>query len=249
MSSIPGPGGPVLPPPEDLKKYDAASPGLGRQIIEMVQEEQKHLQYVERSEISLRRRGQLFGFIIAISFLVVSGFLVSQNHDVAGTVIGSVDLVALTTVFVVGQRSLDKTIASGQVKSTDRLIRELRRADSKGTSSRKSKRGQQASALTEHAASASVPKSSPTSDNADKGQNAQVSVPKSNSMTPEPQESLSSAKADSLTVENDTITTSADLSNQPPNLTEEDIQLYREIYNDPLWRPDQGQSPPEQPAE
>src|SRR6266487_5498875 len=132
MQSASGSSGSALPPPEDLKKYDAASPGLGRKIIEMVQEEQRHLHSMDRAQVALSRRGQLFGFIIAISFLVVAGVLVGLGHSVAGTIIGSVDLVGLTTVFVVGQRSQRSALEAGGPSSTDRVIRELRRAQSKG---------------------------------------------------------------------------------------------------------------------
>src|SRR6185437_15829468 len=147
MPTSPDAGRSALPDPEDLKKYDAAYPGLGRRIIEMVQEEQKHLHYIERAEVSLSRRGQLFGFVIAISFLVVAAVLVGLGHAVAGTIIGSVDLVALTTVFVVGRRSKDSNLGPRQVDSTDRLIRELRRKQSKSVRAKKSSKKEQSASL------------------------------------------------------------------------------------------------------
>lgn len=129
--------GSSLPSPEDLKQYESASPGLGTEIVRMVQDEQRHLHAVDLAEISLRRRGQLFGFIIAIAFLAVAGFLISGNHDIAGTVIGSVDLVALTTVFVVGQRTQRSEIEPTRSEDTDRLIRELRKNSRKTSRERR----------------------------------------------------------------------------------------------------------------
>ena len=48
--------------------------------------------------------GLAAGFFVAVLFLVVSAWLVMDGHEVAGTVIGSFDLVALTAVFVLGRR-------------------------------------------------------------------------------------------------------------------------------------------------
>lgn len=49
--------------------------------------------------------GLATGFAVAVLFLVVSAWLISNDHDVAGAVLGSVDLVALTAVFVLGRRN------------------------------------------------------------------------------------------------------------------------------------------------
>jgi hypothetical protein len=49
-------------------------------------------------------RGMWFAFVIALSFLGVSGWLISGSHDVGGTILGSVDLVALVAVFITGRR-------------------------------------------------------------------------------------------------------------------------------------------------
>jgi uncharacterized membrane protein len=59
-------------------------------------------------ELAASRRsnvGQLFGFIIALAFLLVSAWLINGGHEVAGVILGSVDLVALVTVFVYGVNS------------------------------------------------------------------------------------------------------------------------------------------------
>lgn len=42
--------------------------------------------------------------VIAISFLSASTYLVATGHDLAGGLLGTVDIVALVTVFVVGSR-------------------------------------------------------------------------------------------------------------------------------------------------
>jgi len=48
--------------------------------------------------------GLIAGLLIAISFLLASWDLVKNGHEVAGTVLGTIDLVALVTVFVKGSK-------------------------------------------------------------------------------------------------------------------------------------------------
>ncbi len=48
-------------------------------------------------------KGQNYGFIIAILFLVAASVLIGLGHDTAGTVLGTIDLVALVAVFVYGK--------------------------------------------------------------------------------------------------------------------------------------------------
>ncbi len=48
--------------------------------------------------------GLTAGFAVAVLFLMVSAWLIYNDHDIAGIVLGSFDLVALTSVFVVGPR-------------------------------------------------------------------------------------------------------------------------------------------------
>ncbi len=45
------------------------------------------------------------GLIVALAFLGVSGWLISDGHELAGSILGTVDLVALVTVFVIGRKT------------------------------------------------------------------------------------------------------------------------------------------------
>ncbi len=49
--------------------------------------------------------GLAAGFVVAVLFLIVSAWLIHNDHDIAGAVLGSFDLVALTAVFVLGRRN------------------------------------------------------------------------------------------------------------------------------------------------
>jgi uncharacterized membrane protein len=244
MSTVPGASGPALPSPEDLKEYDAAHPGLGRQIIEMVQAEQRHLHDMERAEVSLSRRGQLFGFIIAISFLVASAVLVALGYSVAGTIIGSVDLVALTTVFVVGRRSQDNSPGPRQAESTDRLIRELRRAQSSGTKASKTRKKKQPTSLEiERAANSLTSEPPPPRVSAEKPQNIAVPTDGPNAVGAGIGETPSAGKVDLPAAESTSPDILPDVVEQRPQLTNEDIRVYRKLYDDPDWGSNENRTP------
>ncbi len=135
------PDGDSLPSADELKAYEKAFPGMARELFEMAKADQKHLHEMERAEASLSKRGQLFGLIIALSFLIAASILISSGQAVAGTIIGSTDLVALVTVFVIGR----KTERSLQDKSLDRILKEINRptADAKRVRKRKPREAKQ----------------------------------------------------------------------------------------------------------
>ena len=64
-----------------------------------------HQMTLERRQQNLEWAGLISALIIALSFLAVSAGLIAAGHEVGGTVMGTVDLVALVSVFVVGRRT------------------------------------------------------------------------------------------------------------------------------------------------
>lgn len=49
--------------------------------------------------------GQWFGFIIALVFGIIAWDLAKSGDQVTATILGTVDIVALVTVFITGKRS------------------------------------------------------------------------------------------------------------------------------------------------
>ena len=109
-----------LPPPEMLKKYEECLPGTADRILQRFVSEGDHRRDLERraleaeiedakAERSDARRGQLFGFIVAVLGLIVSALVACLNsspHAVwAGSVLGGTTLIGLVTVFIVGRKS------------------------------------------------------------------------------------------------------------------------------------------------
>lgn len=97
-----------LPPPEVLQQYGEVRPDLVDRIVTMAERQGEHRRAIESKivEASLRNsgRGQLFGLIIGLFGLGAAALCVIQGHGISGTIIGTVDLVALVSVFVLGRR-------------------------------------------------------------------------------------------------------------------------------------------------
>jgi len=96
-----------LPDSNTIKVYSEVIPNGGDRLMKNVEKQLEHR--IEIEKVSIARTynqsstGQWMGFIIAIFCLIGSGFLIINDHEVPGTIIGSIDLVALVTVFVVGK--------------------------------------------------------------------------------------------------------------------------------------------------
>jgi uncharacterized membrane protein len=96
-----------LPPPEVLAKYNEIDAGLVNRIVTMAEEQAKHRREIENfvtdKSLALSRMGQVFGLTIAMTGLGAAVITTLYNHGVVGALIGTVDLVALVSVFVLGK--------------------------------------------------------------------------------------------------------------------------------------------------
>jgi uncharacterized membrane protein len=93
-----------LPAPEDLANYDAICPGAADRIISMAEGNMSHRQSMEtqlvRSEYGLRRRGQWLALIALFAMLAVIAFTFWLGQPIAGSVLGSATLIAVTGMFL-----------------------------------------------------------------------------------------------------------------------------------------------------
>ncbi len=98
-----------LPPPEILKKFDEIIHGAAERILKMAEEQSVHRKGLENkvvtSDIARSKWGQILGFIIAITGLIVSGFIAIYGNAIAGGIIGVGTLVSLVSVFMYGSRT------------------------------------------------------------------------------------------------------------------------------------------------
>ncbi len=93
-----------LPPPHLLQGYDDVVPGLANRLVIQMEKNGDHRRFMDTWSLFLRQGrsylGLGAGLAVVITFLDVSYKLVMSGHDVAGTFLGTVDIVALAAVFV-----------------------------------------------------------------------------------------------------------------------------------------------------
>jgi uncharacterized membrane protein len=98
-----------LPPPQQLMGYEQALPGSAERIMKMAEKQAEHRQELETKGldhmIARSNRGLTTARNIQIVFLGASVLLIATGHDAAGAVIGGVDLVGMTTMFIYGSAS------------------------------------------------------------------------------------------------------------------------------------------------
>jgi len=103
-----------MPPPDFLKGYNEIIPNGAERILAMSENQSEHRMQLEKtvigSELSQSEKGQNYGLIIALSFLVGSVFLIYTGHDTAGGILGSFDLVALVSIFIYGKNGQKKSL-------------------------------------------------------------------------------------------------------------------------------------------
>jgi uncharacterized membrane protein len=72
---------------------------MADRIVTMAEKQQDHRMSLEHavitSGIERSKQGLIAGFVVTIAFLLASVLLIMTGHEVAGSVVGTVDLVAL----------------------------------------------------------------------------------------------------------------------------------------------------------
>lgn len=94
-----------LPSPAELAAYDQISPDLVDRIVAASEQERAHRHRIDAENSRRASAGLAAGFAVAVLFLMAAAWLIYNDHDIAGVVLGSFDIVALTAVFVLGRRN------------------------------------------------------------------------------------------------------------------------------------------------
>lgn len=105
-----------IPPPALMKEYAEIDPGFPIRFIEIFERQQTHDHAVERAVIennreiilnnqNLERRGQLFGFILALLGLFAGITAAFLGLQLAGGIIGAGGLALLAGVFVYSRKN------------------------------------------------------------------------------------------------------------------------------------------------
>ncbi|HEB4874362.1 TPA: DUF2335 domain-containing protein [Kluyvera ascorbata F0526] len=97
-----------LPDPDELARYEKISPGFAVEILEMAKSEQKHRHtHVSKGQsgaIWRDRIGQIFGMVCVFVFSYIAYEMIQKEAYGWATGLLGVELVALTSVFVVGRK-------------------------------------------------------------------------------------------------------------------------------------------------
>ena len=96
------------PPPEILQGYDKVVPGFAERVVREVEKQSEHRQKLESqvvlADIKKSYLGMALGFVVALAGLAAAVVCVWHGGQVAGAVIGTVDLVALVGIFIYGSQ-------------------------------------------------------------------------------------------------------------------------------------------------
>ena len=100
-----------IPPPSVLRGYEEVCPGAAQDIINMAKKEQDHRHDRERggqeAAIADTKRGQWLGLGIAVIVMLIAAAVTVFGQPLVGGLLGTLDLVALVTVFVLGDRLIE----------------------------------------------------------------------------------------------------------------------------------------------
>lgn len=120
-----------FPDPDLIQRYEDVLPGGADRVFTLIEVQSAHRQQLERSNLrwaTIRSFGGLIaGFIIALVGLIISGKVIIDGQAVAGTILGSGDLLALVSLFVFGQRGLREEREQKQQIMTQQLPQHTRR--------------------------------------------------------------------------------------------------------------------------
>ena len=99
-----------LPTPEQLEKYEAISPGAAEKIIKMTIKQAEHRQELEKMDAKSAIRdsiaGLTYAFIICLSSVGGTVFLMNGDHTIGGSILCGSSLVAIISAFIQGKNKL-----------------------------------------------------------------------------------------------------------------------------------------------
>lgn len=111
-----------LPHERTLEAYERIVPGAAKMIFANFEGQGKHRRNIETFAMkwgTIRAfAGLACGLIVTLLFLWASYLLIKDDHDVAGTILGAVDLVGLIAVFVHGSNVVrDERVKKAEIMS------------------------------------------------------------------------------------------------------------------------------------
>ena len=98
-----------IPPPQILSGYEQVQAGFAERIVAMAEKEQSHRQGLETqaltASISIQKRGQTFALLLSLLILSLSGFLIYEGKELAGSALAGATLTGLAYIFITGRKT------------------------------------------------------------------------------------------------------------------------------------------------
>lgn len=96
-----------LPPPEVLAQYNDVVQNGAERIMKMAENQATHRMTLENqaitSQLSQSKKGQIFGFIIAVLLIGSSVYLAISGYEGIAKVLGGTTILGLVAIFVTGK--------------------------------------------------------------------------------------------------------------------------------------------------
>jgi uncharacterized membrane protein len=88
-----------LPTSEEFQGYDQALPGAADRILAIAEKESEHRHGIEKDELKIKGRGQIFAFFISIISLGAVGFSIYFNQPIASIAPAIIAITGLASIF------------------------------------------------------------------------------------------------------------------------------------------------------
>ena len=93
-----------LPLPDHLREYENILPGSADRVIKMAEDQAQHRRRLEESVINsntkLEARGQILGFVIAMTALLGGGYIIASGQSFWGAAVVITAVTGLSGLFV-----------------------------------------------------------------------------------------------------------------------------------------------------
>ena len=101
-----------IPPPALMKGYEDVIPGSAERILKMAEEQSAHRRSLESqvipNQIVESKRGQIFGFILAVLGFITTVILGFLGLQIAAGVVAGTSILGVVYAFVLGKRKVEK---------------------------------------------------------------------------------------------------------------------------------------------
>lgn len=106
----------IFPPPDEMRQYESMNPGTFKVLVDTYKAQSGHRIELEsaviQNDIITAKRGQIFGFIIAMTVIIGGFVLIGLDKDVLGiaSILGALGVVV--GLFISRGKSRNNSLAS-----------------------------------------------------------------------------------------------------------------------------------------